>query len=122
VARPPRGVPDQLIPQFRHLIRDVFTHSYIAAIRPTLAISVAFLLAGAGSCLLLRRHTAAVTSPPATIPGPAAASTGPAPAAIPAGPALAATPATTLAGLPASTRHKSVTRAHRPADQKGSLP
>jgi hypothetical protein len=66
VASPPRGVPPQLIPELRQLIRDVFTHSYIAAIRPTLAISVAVLLAGAAGCLLLRRHTAAtVTSSPA---------------------------------------------------------
>ena len=66
MARPPRGVPPQLIPELRDLIRDVFTHGYVAAIRPTLAISVAVLLAGAASCLLLRRHTAAATSPPAT--------------------------------------------------------
>jgi hypothetical protein len=65
VASPPRGVPPQLIPELRQLIRDVFTHGYIAAIRPTLAISVAVLLAGAAGCLLLRRHTATATSSPA---------------------------------------------------------
>ena len=72
-ASPPRGVPPQLLPELRLLIRDVFTHSYIAAIRPTLAISVAVLLAGAASCLLLRRHTAAVTSPAAKVTDPPAA-------------------------------------------------
>jgi hypothetical protein len=62
-ATTPRGVPPQLIPELRQLIRDVFTHGYIAAVRPTLAISVAVLLAGAASCLLLRRHTAAIGHP-----------------------------------------------------------
>jgi hypothetical protein len=77
VAGPPRGVPPQLIPELRQLIRDVFTHGYIAAIRPTLAISVAVLLAGAAGCLLLRRHTApAVTSPPAAVTSSPAAVTG----------------------------------------------
>jgi EmrB/QacA subfamily drug resistance transporter len=72
-ASPPHGVPPQLIPELRQLIRDVFTHGYIAAIRPTLAISVAVLLAGAAGCLLLRRHTAApsaVTTPPAAVTSP----------------------------------------------------
>jgi EmrB/QacA subfamily drug resistance transporter len=55
----PRRVPTPLLGQLRHLIRDVFTHGYIAAIHPTLAISVAVLLAGAASCLLLRRGTGA---------------------------------------------------------------
>jgi hypothetical protein len=40
---------------------------------PTLAISVAVLLAGAASCLLLRRHPSAVPDgPPATATRPAA--------------------------------------------------
>jgi hypothetical protein len=43
------------VAQLRHLISDVFDNSYIAAMRPTLAVSVAVLLAGAGACLLLRR-------------------------------------------------------------------
>ncbi len=53
----------------------MFTHGYITAIHPTLAISVALLLAGAASCLLLRRHTGTGAS------GPAAASASPAGAA-----------------------------------------
>ena len=83
-ASPPRGVPPQLLPELRQLIRDVFTHGYIAAIRPTLAISVAVLLAGAAGCLLLRRDTPApVTSPPVELTSPArevASTTGPHPA------------------------------------------
>src|SRR5215468_10727616 len=75
-AGPPRGVPPQLIPELRRLVRDVFTHGYIAAIRPTLAISVAVLLAGAASCLLLRRHTAVVASPPAAVTSSPAEVTG----------------------------------------------
>jgi EmrB/QacA subfamily drug resistance transporter len=58
-ARLPHGAPAPLLAQLRHLIRDVFTNAYIAAIHPTLAISVAVLLAGAASCLLLRRDMGA---------------------------------------------------------------
>jgi hypothetical protein len=71
-ASPPRGTPAQLLPELRHLIRDVFTHGYITAIRPTLAISVALLLAGAASCLLLRRHAGAGASGPAAAAAPPA--------------------------------------------------
>jgi EmrB/QacA subfamily drug resistance transporter len=116
-ASAPSGTPPQLLPELRRLIHDVFTHGYIAAIRPTLAISVAVLLAGAAGCLLLRRHTPApvaspaveatsaageVTSPPAAIASRADASAGPASAAIPAGPALATTPS----AAPGPHRHK----------------
>jgi hypothetical protein len=91
-ASPPRGTPPQLIPELRQLIHDVFTPGYPAAIRPTLAISVAVLLAGAAGCLLLRRHpAAALTSPPA-VAGPASV-TGP--LAV-AGPASVASPAAAL--------------------------
>jgi len=62
------------------LIRDVFTHSYITAMRPTLAISVAVLLAGAAGCLLLRRHSGAVPD------APPAATTRPAPERVTAAP------------------------------------
>ena len=54
----PRGTPRPLIPQLRSLIHDVFTHGYVTAMRPTLAIPVAILIAGAGACLLLRRRPA----------------------------------------------------------------
>jgi MFS family permease len=93
IASPPRGVPAQLLPELRRLIRDVFTHGYIAAIRPTLAISVAVLLAGAAACLLLRRRPAAAETGVPAVTG-SAAMTGPAavasPAAAPASPAAAA--------------------------------
>jgi hypothetical protein len=62
VSSLPSGAPASLLAQLRHLIRDVFTHGYIAAIHPTLAISVAVLLAGAASCMLLRRDTPASAS------------------------------------------------------------
>jgi len=58
----------------------VFTHSYITAMRPTLAISVAVLLAGAAGCLLLRRHPSAVPDTPpaaATRPAPERVTTAP---------------------------------------------
>jgi len=50
----PHGVPAVLVPQLRRLISDVFAHGYITAMRPTLGVSIAVLLAGAASCVLLR--------------------------------------------------------------------
>jgi EmrB/QacA subfamily drug resistance transporter len=58
VAALPRGVPAPLVPRLEHLAHQVFVQSYLQAMRPTLAISVALLVAGAVSCLLLRRHPA----------------------------------------------------------------
>jgi EmrB/QacA subfamily drug resistance transporter len=72
-ARLPRGTPPPLIPQLRSLIHDVFTHGYITAMRPTLAIPVAILIAGAAACLLLRR-----TPAPGADAAPAAAEATPA--------------------------------------------
>jgi EmrB/QacA subfamily drug resistance transporter len=124
-ASPPRGTPPQLIPELRQLIHDVFAHGYIAAIRPTLAISVAVLLAGAAGCLLLRRRPAAALTSPSAVAGrasvagppavagrasvasPAAALTSPAAAwqATSASPAAAARPAAAAAPAAASGRH-----------------
>jgi hypothetical protein len=59
-ARIPHGTAPALVPRLEHLIHDVFARAYIAAMHPTLAISVALLIAGALGCLLLRR-----TPPPA---------------------------------------------------------
>jgi EmrB/QacA subfamily drug resistance transporter len=49
----PRSVPAAVAAQIHRLASDVFAHSYIAAMRPTLAVSVALLVAGAALCLLL---------------------------------------------------------------------
>jgi EmrB/QacA subfamily drug resistance transporter len=72
----PAGTRPSLIGQLEHLYADVFTHGYITAMGPTLAVSVALLLAGAAACLLLRRH-------PAPVPG-ADAAAGQAARAVPA--------------------------------------
>jgi EmrB/QacA subfamily drug resistance transporter len=80
-ASVPHGTPLPLIPQLRRLIHDVFTHGYITAMRPTLAISVAILLAASAACLLLRRAGAPATGAPAAPAAgqaPAAAQTEPA--------------------------------------------
>jgi hypothetical protein len=52
-----------LVPQLRHLIEDVFTHGYVAALRPALALSAGVLPAGAVVGLLLRRTPAPVVPP-----------------------------------------------------------
>jgi MFS family permease len=99
-ASVPHGTPLPLIPQLRRLISDVFANGYIAAMRPTLAISVAILLAGAAACVLLRRRPAVVA--PAVGPGadPAApAASAPAASAPAAGQAAGAAQAE-----PSSTR------------------
>ncbi len=54
----PAGVPAALAGRLERIIHDVFVHGYLAAMRPTLALSVALLLAGAMACLLLRRDPA----------------------------------------------------------------
>jgi EmrB/QacA subfamily drug resistance transporter len=60
----PAGTPARLVPLLRELIANVFGHGYIAAMRPTLAVSVGVLLAGAALCLAIRR---APTSPRPTV-------------------------------------------------------
>ncbi len=58
----PAGTRPSLTGQLEHLYADVFSHGYITAMGPTLAVSVALLLAGAAACLLLRRHPAPLPS------------------------------------------------------------
>ena len=82
-ARFPAGTPAALVPRLEHLIHDVFAHAYIAAMRPTLGISVALLIAGALGCLLLRRSPAPAVAPQPG-PPPHAAGTRPARASAPA--------------------------------------
>jgi EmrB/QacA subfamily drug resistance transporter len=74
----PPGTPAALVPEIRRVIEAVFGHGYVAAMRPTLAVPVALLLAGAAGCLLLRRGPVPSR---AEIPG-----AGPAPGAGGAGP------------------------------------
>jgi hypothetical protein len=45
----------------QRLVDDVYTHAFIAAQRPALAVPVAVLLAGALCGLLVRRRSTAVT-------------------------------------------------------------
>jgi len=77
-ARLPHGVPPGLVPRLDQLSHTVFVQSYLQAMRPTLIISVALLLAAAASCLLLGRQPAApsgtpdeTTSAPRITAGPA---------------------------------------------------
>jgi EmrB/QacA subfamily drug resistance transporter len=74
-VRIPANTHRALIPEINRLANDVFDHAYIAAMRPTLAVSVALLLAGGLACLLLSRSQvpATVVRPPG--PSPQAAET-----------------------------------------------
>ena len=69
----PSTTPPSLLAQVRQLIDDVFTHGYVTALRPTLAVSVAVLLAGAVLCLLLRRRPVPLQDPVPAEPVKAAA-------------------------------------------------
>jgi len=64
-ARIPADTPAALGPRLEQLAHDVFAGAYIAAMHPTLAISVALLIAGALGCLLLRRPAGVVDAAPA---------------------------------------------------------
>src|SRR5215472_13590802 len=94
-ASVPRGTAPPLIPQIRRLINDVFANGYITAMRPTLAISVGILLAGAVACVLLRRR--------AGVPAPAAAAAAEA-AAEAAAPASASAAAAAAGQAPGATQ------------------
>lgn len=66
------------------LVHTVFVQSYLQGMRPTLIISVALLLAGAASCLLLRSlpaspapATGALSSAPPVAAGSATTHHGP---------------------------------------------
>jgi EmrB/QacA subfamily drug resistance transporter len=62
-AHIPAGTPHGLVPELSRLGHDVFALSYIAAMRPALAPSVASLLAGALACALLLRRQARAPQP-----------------------------------------------------------
>jgi EmrB/QacA subfamily drug resistance transporter len=51
----PAGIPAQLAAQIQALATQVFDNAYIAAMRPTVALGMAVVLAGAASALLLER-------------------------------------------------------------------
>jgi EmrB/QacA subfamily drug resistance transporter len=76
IAPTSHGTPASLIPRLRQLIQDVFAHGYITAMRPTLAISVALLLAAALVCLLLRQPSQSSPAEPAAGAAPQLAAQG----------------------------------------------
>jgi EmrB/QacA subfamily drug resistance transporter len=55
----PSGVPAALADRVRTLIDEVFANAYFSAVRPTMYVTAAVLLAGAAACLLLPRRPAA---------------------------------------------------------------
>lgn len=77
-AHIPAGTPAALASRLENLAHDVFARAYIAAMHPTLALSIAILLAGAAGCLLLRRRPDGpdpdITPSPARQETPASAS------------------------------------------------
>ncbi len=51
----PAGVPREIAPALQELLNDVFAAAFSIAMRPTLGVSVLILVAGALSCLAIRR-------------------------------------------------------------------
>jgi EmrB/QacA subfamily drug resistance transporter len=58
----PPGVPAPVVQQLEHLATAVFTHAFVAAMRPTMLLPLAVILLAALSCLALQRPT---QTPPA---------------------------------------------------------
>jgi EmrB/QacA subfamily drug resistance transporter len=58
-ARLPAGIPATFLNQVQQLFHDVFTTAYTNAVRPTLGLSIAVLLVGALSCMLIERRARA---------------------------------------------------------------
>jgi EmrB/QacA subfamily drug resistance transporter len=65
----PAGLPAELAARVSELAGDIYRHAFIAAQRPTLAVPVLGLLAGAALALLVRRGPAP-TEPAPTEPAP----------------------------------------------------
>jgi EmrB/QacA subfamily drug resistance transporter len=64
----PAGTPAALAREIGRLSHDVFANAYVAAMHPTLAVSVALLIAGALACLLLPRTPAPASEAPPQLP------------------------------------------------------
>src|SRR5919108_1724013 len=58
-ARLPQGIPPSALHQVQQLFHDVFAAAYTNAVRPTLGLSIAVLLVGALSCMLIERRARA---------------------------------------------------------------
>jgi EmrB/QacA subfamily drug resistance transporter len=58
-AQLPAGLPPEVVARVQQLVHDVFVNGYVAALRPTVAVSVAVLAVASLSCLLIlsRRRT-----------------------------------------------------------------
>lgn len=52
----PPGVPPAIVAQIQNLATQVFDNSYITAMRPSIALGMAVVLAGAASALFVERH------------------------------------------------------------------
>jgi EmrB/QacA subfamily drug resistance transporter len=55
----PPGIPAAAAQQLAQIGKNVFVHGFINAMRPTLGVSIAVILVGAVSCLLIQRQKAA---------------------------------------------------------------
>ena len=62
LALPP-GVPASVAQQLQQLAHDVFTHAFVAAMRPTLALPIAVVLLAALTCFAIQRRRAVATTP-----------------------------------------------------------
>jgi EmrB/QacA subfamily drug resistance transporter len=56
----PPGVPSQVVVQLQHIAHDVFANAFVAAMRPTLVLPIAVVVAAALSCFAVRNRPAAM--------------------------------------------------------------
>ena len=58
-AQVPAGVPSQYVNLVQQLSHDVFVNGFVTAMRPTLAVPALVFIAGAFTCVLIKRRTEA---------------------------------------------------------------
>lgn len=67
----PPGLPASVVQQIQQAAAQVFSHGFVAAARPTLALPLVILLLAAVSCLALQHPASTPTTVPAPEPEPA---------------------------------------------------
>lgn len=55
----PKGLPAQVADQITRAAESVFTHGYVSAMKPTMAVPIIAVFVGALSCLVIRRQVGA---------------------------------------------------------------
>ncbi|HEY7489470.1 MAG TPA: MFS transporter [Streptosporangiaceae bacterium] len=65
--RVPSGLPQQAAETIQRVAGEIFQHSFVAAMKPTIALPIVIVLIGAASCFAVRRHTRPAEPSPETV-------------------------------------------------------